>query len=128
MKDVSCFPSHWHFSRWFLGGEPIRSSGSWLRICAGSNRMGGEDTPPAGARARAHAYRRPERLEGRRSIPSHGSTGSGGRRRKAEGFLPVGSMRRARVWVKTENLTAVRDAAAEGAISIRTLAVEIAST
>jgi hypothetical protein len=43
-------------------------------------------------------------------------------------FLPVGSMRRARVWVKTENLTAVRDAAAEGAISIRTPAGEIASS
>jgi hypothetical protein len=43
-------------------------------------------------------------------------------------FLPVGSMWRARVWVKTENLTAVGDAAAEGAISIRTPAGEIASS
>ena len=43
-------------------------------------------------------------------------------------FLPVGSLWHARVWVKTENLTAVGDDGAEGIIAIETPAAEIASS
>ncbi len=43
-------------------------------------------------------------------------------------FLPVGSLWRVRVWVKTENLTAVGNGGAEGVISIETPGAEIASS
>jgi len=43
-------------------------------------------------------------------------------------FLPVGSLWRARVWIKTENLTTTGDGGVEGAIGIETPAGEIASS
>lgn len=43
-------------------------------------------------------------------------------------FLPVGSLWRVRVWVKTQNLAAVGDGEAEGVISIQTPAGEIGSS
>ena len=43
-------------------------------------------------------------------------------------FLPVGSLWRVRVWIKTENLAAAGDGGAEGVISIETPGAEIASS
>jgi len=43
-------------------------------------------------------------------------------------FLPVGSLWRARAWVKTENLTAVGQGGTEGVIGVETPAGEIASS
>jgi alpha-N-arabinofuranosidase len=43
-------------------------------------------------------------------------------------FLPVGSLWRVRVWIRTENLEPTGDAAAEGAISIETPGAEIATS
>ena len=43
-------------------------------------------------------------------------------------FLPVGSLWRARVWIKTENLAATREGQPEGALIIDTPGAEIASS